>query len=121
MSEEKRPGKGGERRATDAQEIVQLMAELVADSGGSLERRWGLDATAQAQQMQAALMERLEGNLGHVVLWEQFVQTPGAVAPALVGVVQSLLEGDPALGAWLGATLEAHRGALRSPGTGREE
>jgi hypothetical protein len=104
-----------------AQEIVQLMAELAVDGKGVLECQWGLEAIAWARQMQAALMDRLEGNLGHVVLWEQFVQTPDVVAPALVGVVQSLLDADPALAEWLDAVLEAYRRAVRPSDPSREE
>lgn len=108
----------GEMRA---REIVQLMVELAADGGRTLERQRGPSAAEQAWRIQAALMDRLEGNLGHVVLWEQFLETPEAVTPALVSVVRSLLDADPSLAGWLDAALEAYRQAVRSQGMGSEE
>ena len=83
------------------QEIVHLMIELVADGAAAFELVHGSDALNVAQEVEAVLMARLEGNLGHVVLWEQFLRTPEEVADAVSGVVQQHVDRDPVLAAWL--------------------
>ena len=92
-----------------ANEIVELMTELVRDGGAALERRDGPQALAVAQEMEGALMSAMEGKLGHVLLWEQFLSTPGEVALALTGVVQVLMEADPVLAEWLEVSLVRYR------------
>lgn len=94
-----------------AREIVELMTELVPDGGVALERRDGLQALAVAREMEGALMSAMEGNLGHVLLWEQFMSTPGEVALALIGVVQALMEADLVLAEWLKEALVRYRQA----------
>lgn len=94
-----------------AREIVELMTELVPDGGAALERRDGPQALAVAQEMEGALMSAMEGKLGHVLLWEQFLSTPGEVALALTGVVQALMEADLILAEWLEAALVRYRQA----------
>jgi hypothetical protein len=84
-----------------AQETVRLMVELVSDGAAAFELAHGSDALNVAQEVEAALMARLEGNLGHVVLWEQFLRTPEEVVDAVVGVVQQYVDRDPVLATWL--------------------
>jgi hypothetical protein len=54
----------------------------------------------------------MEGKLANVLLWEQFLSTPGEVASALIGVVQKLTEADPVLADWLKAALARYKHAL---------
>ena len=91
-----------------AAEIVGLMTELVLDGGATLERRDGPRALAVAQEIEGALMSAMEDRLAYVLLWEQFLSTPGEVAAALTGVVRALMEADPAWAEWLEAALERH-------------
>ena len=83
------------------QEIVRLMVELMSVGAGAFELAHGSDALSIAQEVEAALMARLEGNLGHVVLWEQFLRTPMEVDDAVAGVVQQHVDRDSVLAAWL--------------------
>ena len=94
-----------------AKEIVELMTELVRDGGEAVERRDGPQALAVAQEMEGALMSAMEGKLGYVLLWEQFLTTPDEVALALTGVVHALMEADPVLAEWLEGALARYRQA----------
>jgi hypothetical protein len=97
--------------AVNVGEVVDLMVALVGDDGAFLGRAGGAQALAEAQEIQATLMALFEGNLGHVVLWEQFLRTPGQVALAVAGVLQTLVESDRELDQWLWASMERYRQA----------
>ena len=56
---------------------------------------------------------QLEGNLGHVLLWEQFLRTPAEVAAPLSSVVESLAAADGVFAAWLASALERYHRASR--------
>jgi hypothetical protein len=86
---------------SSVREIVRLMVELVSDGAAAFELAHGSDSLGVAQEVEAALMARLEGNLGHVVLWEQFLRTPKEVADAVSGVVQQYVDHDLVLETWL--------------------
>ena len=94
-----------------AREIVELMVELVPDHGATLKQQDGPRAVAIAQEIEGALMSAMEGKLANVLLWEQFLSTPGEVALALIGVVQMLMDADPVLADWLEASLVRYRQA----------
>ena len=94
-----------------AGEIVELVSELVADDRAMLERRDGPQALDVAREVQAALMSAMESKLSYVVLWEQFLSTPGEVAAAVSGVVQVLIDADPVLAGWLEEALARYRQA----------
>ena len=82
-------------------EIVAEMLEYVVRGAVAFEAEHGPEASVVMQEMIAALMGQLEGNLGHVVLWEQFLQTPDEVSDALVGVFDGLRCRDLAFEEWL--------------------
>jgi hypothetical protein len=94
-----------------AREIVELMSELIADDGATLERRDGPLAGDVAREVQAALMSAMEAKLSYVVLWEQFLSTPAEVGSAVVSVVQALMDADPVLAGWLEQSLARYRQA----------
>ena len=91
-----------------AQHTVQVMTELSSEGEDVLERRRGGTALDVAKEIEAALVAQLEGNLGHVLLWEQFLRTPQAVASALVSVLESLLKRDVVLAQWLDESLKVY-------------
>jgi len=91
------------------QDIVKVMAELISEGEDSFERTRGGVALGVAKQIEAALVARLEGNLGHVLLWEQFLRTPDVVASAVVSVLESLLESDVILARWLDESLRTYQ------------
>jgi ABC-type ATPase with predicted acetyltransferase domain len=70
-----------------AQEVVNMMAELMAEGDEAFRRMHGEAALDIAREVQAALMAQFESNLGHVVLWEQFLRTPQEVGAAVSVVV----------------------------------
>lgn len=98
--------------ATRGREIVDLMAEYVSQGEVGFEAEHGARALEVAQEMMAALLGQLEGNLGHVVLLEQFLRTPNKVSEALVGVIQESLRRDAVFAGWVDeAWARYHAGA----------
>lgn len=68
-------------------------------------------------------MAQLERNLGHVLLWEQFLRTPREVDAALVSVIHKLMEGDQVLAEWLDDSMARYAEAVRQAdvsGSGQE-
>jgi hypothetical protein len=80
---------------------VRLLGEYVAQGEHAFEAARGAQVLACVQEIMAALMGQLEGNLGHVVLWEQFLQTPDEVSDALVSVVGALRCRNELFDEWL--------------------
>jgi len=93
------------------QEIAQVIGELVPDNGRALTQRHGARALSKAQAIREEVAPRLEGNAAYAPLWQQFQANPAAMAPALAGVLQVLLNGDAALAARLDALLAEYRQA----------
>ncbi len=91
------------------EEIVRLMTDLVPEGGLMLERCAGPVALEEAREIEAVVMAQLEGNLGHVLLWEQFQQTPDDLAQALAGVLDRLIQRDPVLASWLEESLQRYQ------------
>ena len=89
-----------------AQDAVEVMGQLVSEGEDLFEEQRGSAALGVAREIEAALVAQLEGNLGHVLLWEQFLRTPQSVAPALVSTLESLLERDAVLREWLVESLQ---------------
>ena len=100
-----------------AQEIVEVVGELVPDDGAALEQAHGPQALVVARQMEAALVPRLEGHPAYAPLWRAFRAAPLQQAPALAGVLQVLLAADAALARRLDALLEEYRQAKGVSGT----
>jgi hypothetical protein len=95
-----------------AREIVDLMTELVSGGETALEQRDGPEALVVAQEIEGALMSAMEGKLANVLLWEQFLSTPGKVTLALTSVVHRLMEADAILAKWLEAALIRYKEAV---------
>ena len=100
-----------------AQEIVEVVAELIPDDGVALEQAHGPQALVVARQIEAALVPRLEKDPAYAPLWRAFRAAPLQQAPALTGVVQVLLAADAALARRLDALLEEYRRAKGASGT----
>jgi len=97
-----------------AQELVRLMTDLIPEGGQQLQLCTGPSALGVAREIEAAVMAQLEGNLGHVLLWEQFQQTPDDVAQAMAGVLDRLMQGDPTLAGWLSESLRRFQHEIAS-------
>ncbi len=94
-----------------AQEIVEVVGELVPDEGAALEQQHGSQALAVAREIETALLPHLEGDPAYAPLWQRFSATPQAMAPALAGVVQGLLAADAALARRLDTLLAEYQQA----------
>jgi len=55
-----------------AQEIVEVVGELVPDEGVALERQHGPQALAVARKVESALVPRLESNTMYTAVWQQW-------------------------------------------------
>jgi hypothetical protein len=93
----------------DVQEVVEVLVRLESEGEPAFEQAYGEDALSAAREIEGTLMALMEYNVGHVVLWEQFLRTPDEVASALESVVASLLQRDQALGDWLTRSLDRCR------------
>jgi hypothetical protein len=97
-----------------AQEIIELIGELVVDDGKTLEQKHGSRALAVARGVETALASRLEDNPAYALIWQQFQSAPQQQAPALAGILQVLLSADSALAQRLDALLEQYQRATQS-------
>jgi len=96
------------------QDIVTVLAELVPDGGTALTQRAGPQALAYAHAIAGEIAPRLEAQPAYAPLWQQFQAQPQVLAPALVGLVQVLVQGDPALPARLETLLHEFRQAQQA-------
>ena len=92
---------------------LDLIKELIEGGADAFLQAHGQEALTIVQEIEAALMTPLEGNLGHVVLWEQFLKTPDEVAEAVVNVVQRYVERDVVLANWLNESLRRYEACLQ--------
>lgn len=103
------------------QDIVTVLAELVSDGGTALVQRAGPQALAYAHAIEGEIVPRLEAQPAYAPLWQQFQAQPQVLAPALVGLVQVLVQGDPALPARLETLLHEFRQARQAHTPGSQE
>jgi len=95
-----------------AQEIVEVVGELVPDAGTALEQTHGSQALSVAREIETALVPRLERNTIYTTVWQQFRAAPdGEAAPLLVAAVETLLKADAALARRLDDLLAEYRQA----------
>jgi len=98
-----------------AQEIVEVVGQLVVNEGETLRQQHGPRALAVAREVKAALAPRLEDNPAYAPLWRQFQSTPQRQAPAIVGILKVLLSADAALAQRLDALLDEYHRAKGVP------
>lgn len=101
----------------NAQEIVTVVGELVADNGLTIAQQHGSQALTVAREMESALVSRLREDQMRMAIWQRFQTDPGNAAPFLVTAVEMLLQADAALARRLDALLEAYQRAAGSTGT----
>jgi len=92
---------------TEAEQIVNVLAEVVSDEGAALNPQ----ALAQARAIQGEIVPRLEANDLTARAWQTFQQSPQAQAAGLIPAVQLLLGANAALAARLDALLRAYQQA----------
>lgn len=106
------------------QEIVRVLGSFVEDEGETLRERFGPEAEATAQDIVRVLSLRLGEESPHVNLWEAFQADPRDRTAELIGVLEAMVEADPALARRLdGFAQELHEvmgpPAPSGPSTGR--
>ena len=102
---------------TQAESLVEVLAELAPDRGPALARRHGSQSLATAQAIESELSPHLGGNPIYAPLWQQFQAQPMTLAPALAGVLQVILTADAALARRLDALLASYRQAISNTTT----
>jgi len=90
-----------------AEQIVNVLAEVIPDEGASLRQRHGPAALAAAKAIRGELAPRLENNDLTVQAWQAFQQSPQATAWLLTQAVQLLLADDAALARRMDRLLDA--------------
>jgi hypothetical protein len=99
-----------------AQEIVEVVGELVVDDGETLEQQHGTRALTVAREMKMALAPRLQENEMQAMIWRQFRNTPERKASYLTTAVTELLSADVALAQKLDELLTQYQRATASTG-----
>jgi hypothetical protein len=92
---------------------LDLIKELIEGGADAFLHAHGQNALVIVHEIESALMMPLEGNMGHVVLWEQFLKTPNEVFEATVNVVQGYVERDVVLANWLNESLHRYEACLQ--------
>jgi chromatin segregation and condensation protein Rec8/ScpA/Scc1 (kleisin family) len=96
-----------------AEEIVNVLAEMTGE-----QQQIAPQALASAQALRAELVPRLEERPAYAELWQDFQAQPQTQKPVLAGIVQVLIQTDPALEARLQALLQQYQAATQ--GTGQQ-
>jgi hypothetical protein len=99
-----------------AQEIVDVVGELVVDDGARLREQQGSRAVAVAREMETTLAPRLQEDAMQAMIWKQFRNAPEDRAAYLVPAVEELLRADAALARRLDVLLEQYRRATQRAG-----
>lgn len=93
-----------------AEQIVNVLAEVVSDEGTTLRQRHGPAALATAEKIRGELVPRLKENTGYASLWQQFQADPVGQAEILAAIIKSVLDTNAALARRMNSLLdEFHR------------
>ncbi len=96
-----------------AEQIVNVLAEITDEP-----QQIAPQALASAQAIRAELVPRLEERPAYADLWQDFQAQPQEQKSVLAGIVQVLIQTDPALEARLQALLQQYQVATQ--GTGQQ-
>ncbi len=99
-----------------AQEIVDVVGQLVVDDGERLRREHGSRALTMAREIETALAPRMGETPKYAAIWRDFRSDPQGEAAFLVAAVDRLLQADAALARRLDALLEQYRRATQRAG-----
>ena len=77
--------------------VVRILRQFMQDDEATLERRYGPQAVALAQELRSMLAVRLREESPYAALWEQFENQPQTAAAELTGALEALVEADPAV------------------------
>jgi hypothetical protein len=99
------------RMTKQAEQIVNVLAEVVPDEGTTLKQRHGHAALSAAQKIQGEVAPRLKTKPMYTAAWEEFQQQPEAAAPMLETAIGMLLKADVALAQRLDSLLNKFREA----------
>jgi hypothetical protein len=96
-----------------AEQIVNVLAEINEEP-----QQIAPQALASAQAIRAEIVPQLKSNPAYAPLWQAFRAQPQEQKPVLAGIVQVLIQTDPALDARLQALLQQYQVATQ--GTGQQ-
>ncbi|MGC9400721.1 MAG: hypothetical protein ACP5HM_16545 [Anaerolineae bacterium] len=94
-----------------AEQIVNVLAEMTEEP-----QQIAPQAMASAQAVHAEIVPRLEERPTYADLWQDFQAQPQEQKPVLAGIVQVLIQTDPALKARLQALLQQYQAATQGAG-----
>jgi hypothetical protein len=97
---------------TKAQQIVEILADLVPDEGRALARRYNEDVLEKAESLQAAVVPCLGQDPMYASIWQRFQRTPEDAEAFMVNAVGMLIQADAALARRLDALLAAYQQAM---------
>jgi hypothetical protein len=78
-------------------QVVSILSELVQDGAIAVQQRHGSQALTVACEMCSLLSTHLCGEFSYASLWEEFKIEPAKIAVQLTGVLEMLVEANPAL------------------------
>jgi hypothetical protein len=96
------------------QTVVRILGQFMQDDEATLERRYGPQAVALAQELESMLAIRLREESPYATLWQQFESQPQTAAAGLTGALEALVEADPALARRLEAFVEEYHRLMGS-------
>jgi hypothetical protein len=97
------------------QEIVRLLRDQIQDDGVTLRRRHGPQAVTVAEDIKSLLAARLQKEPAYASLWSRFEDEPQAMTAELTGVLEALVEADPALVKRLNGFIEEFHQVIAPP------
>jgi hypothetical protein len=103
------------------QEVVHIVAELIADGEAQMAQRHGPQAVSAAEGARSLLAERLRQDLSEDALWEDFESDPRGTSAQLAGTLEALVEADPSLAQELDAFMQEFYRAVGSSGVRASE
>ncbi len=98
------------------QDVVRLLGMYVEDDGETMRERYGPEAVSGARDTVQMLSTRLEEESPHVDLWDAFRENPSDHTAELIGVLEAMVEADPALARRLDGFAQEFYKVLGPPG-----
>jgi hypothetical protein len=95
------------------QEIVHILTDLIGDGESLMAQRHGPQAVSAAQGARSFLADRLSEDMSYDALWQDFESDPRGTAADLAGMLEALVEADPALAQRLEGFLHEYYRAAR--------
>ncbi|MHB0856820.1 MAG: hypothetical protein ACYC5M_04540 [Anaerolineae bacterium] len=93
------------------EDIVGILVMLLDRGAEWIDRRFGPQALAEAEDLMAVMEAYLERETAYSALWDDFLADPRALVVEMTGALETLAESEPSLSRVLNAHLQAWRQA----------